>query len=219
MSRLCSKLFFKKIKLTLSIPVLQFLFLWWEMFRCPVPATAGSLNHKNVAGVQQQRAAVAKRNYFGQRRHCRRRTTTTVVTASLWLAAAAGASLDPVRAHFPWKPSAQAKGGHLPSVGENRHRHGLQKLDPALDALSAFELTLTPGPAAKAEALHEQREAELEDLGVGEPRVGHVAVHRVAAVKPVPRPRAPTDGLVVVHPLWVAEGEVVHGALAARHCA
>ncbi len=84
-----------------------------------------------------------------------------------------------------------------------------------------------PGAAragADRVALQPHREAELEHLGVGQARVGHVGLHDAVPSKPPTRPsasnaagaRAAGDRLVVLV-ARVAEGEVVHRALAGRH--
>ena len=65
-------------------------------------------------------------------------------------------------------------------------------------------------------ALQQDREPELQDLGVGQARVGHVGLHHGRSGIAVAGTAAPRDGLVVLV-AGVAEGEVVHGGLAARH--
>ena len=56
----------------------------------------------------------------------------------------------------------------------------------------------------------------LQDLGVGEARIGHMGMHGAGAIEIRSRAGAAADGFVVlVAP--VAEGEAVHGALGGGH--
>ena len=70
---------------------------------------------------------------------------------------------------------------------------------------------------ADGERFEEHRNAPLEDLGVGGQRVGHVGVDGVGALVVGSGAGAAADGFVVLVGALVAEGEVVHGALAGRH--
>ena len=63
----------------------------------------------------------------------------------------------------------------------------------------AAKTTRTARPLPDPEALHAHRIAILENLGVGDPGVGHVAVHRAGAMVPRAGAATPTQRLVV-HP-------------------
>ncbi len=69
--------------------------------------------------------------------------------------------------------------------------------------------------AADRERLEAHRKAPLEHLRIGQPRIGHVRLHRARAVEIGTGARAARDRLVVLVP-GVAEREVVHRALRGR---
>ena len=97
-------------------------------------------------------------------------------------------------------------------IREQRSRESRPELEPSHDAIAAAVPAGAARAAADRELAHQHRERALQDLRIGQPRVGHVGLYGVAAVEVRSRARAARDGLVVLQPL-VAEGQVVHGSL------
>ncbi len=69
---------------------------------------------------------------------------------------------------------------------------------------------------ADAQLFQPHGKALFQHFRIGHPGVGHVALHRIAAVKARPGPGAAADRLIVLEPV-VAPDEVVHRALRRRH--
>jgi hypothetical protein len=82
------------------------------------------------------------------------------------------------------------------------------------DAVAAPPTAGAARPAAQVEAPQHHWVAALQDLGVGDARVGHVRVDAAAAVPAGPRTGTARDCLVVPH-ARVAKREVVHAPLLA----
>ena len=101
-------------------------------------------------------------------------------------------------------------------AGEQRAIHPLAETDAAMRSVPALPLARAARATADMEILENHGEAEFEDLGIGQARVGHVGVHARRAVPARPGRRTGADRLVILI-LVVAEGEVVHGALRASH--
>jgi hypothetical protein len=74
----------------------------------------------------------------------------------------------------------------------------------------------TPRTAPQRKFFDQHRKAELQHLRIREPRIGHVGVNRIGAVKIRPSARAAANRFVVLIAL-VAEREIVHGSLRRRH--
>src|ERR1051325_7366752 len=100
-------------------------------------------------------------------------------------------------------------------LGQERDRYRLE------EGVLAGRPVATPAAAGAAragtqlESLEPHREALLQDLGVGDARVGHMGVDGVGAVLLWRRAAAAADRLVIAE-AGVAEDQVVHGALGAR---
>ncbi len=75
--------------------------------------------------------------------------------------------------------------------------------------------TRAAAAATDREAFNDNREARLQHFRIGQPGVGHVGMHRVAAVVVRSRAAAAANGLVILVAL-IAEGEVVHRPLRRR---
>ena len=72
--------------------------------------------------------------------------------------------------------------------------------------------TRPAGPAPYRKPLQPNRVPVLDDLRIGNARVGHVRMHRISTITLGRRPTPATDGLVVTE-LIVAEQHIVHRAL------
>src|SRR5262249_29522914 len=105
---------------------------------------------------------------------------------------------------------------HAAVAGQNRAVHLLEETDGAADAVAGVPLAAPARAFADVEILEHHRITELEHLRTGEPRVGHVRMHRVGAGEARTGRRAGADRLVVLV-LRVAEVEVVHAPLRAGH--
>ena len=97
-------------------------------------------------------------------------------------------------------------------IGEQGCGERGTKLQPPHDAIAAAVPSGATRAAADRELPHQHRELALEDLRIGQARVGHVSLHGVAAVEVRPRAGAAGDGLVVLQ-VRIPEGQVVHGSL------
>ena len=117
-----------------------------------------------------------------------------------------------VLAHLAWLASLEAEGSDDTTIRKHRDGEWRVEHDVSLDPVTATEAARTARATADRERLDGEREAELENLGVGEPRVGHVRVHRVTSVVVGTGARPPTDRFVVVDTSGVAKSKVVHGA-------
>ena len=131
-----------------------------------------------------------------------------------------------VDAHRTRLPTRHAKGRMHPPVGQHAGRHRFQKPHPPHPPVTACPATLAPRAAPNRVTLQTHRKAKLQDFRVGQARIGHVGLHHRRTRKPagglalrIPshaRPGATRDGFVILVG-GVAESEVVHGGLAARH--
>ena len=78
-----------------------------------------------------------------------------------------------------------------------------------------MKLAFAAGAQFDAVRINAHRVAKFKHFGVGQARVGHVALHNAGAVKRGPRAGAAGDGFVVLI-FVVAEGEVGHRSVRAR---
>src|SRR5262249_36517538 len=83
---------------------------------------------------------------------------------------------------------------HPAMAGKDRAFHPLEETDG-----TAYAVARVPSPAsarvfADVEVFEQHRIAEFQNLGIGEPRIGHVGVHRVGAGKARASRRAGADG-------------------------
>ena len=131
------------------------------------------------------------------------------------LNAAVGAQ-HAVAADLAGLAASHAEGAVGAAVGQDAGGHGFQEADAAQAAVTAAPAPCTARARADLVAVQAHREAELQHLGVGQARVGHVGLHHAGAGKALARAGAAGHCLVVLVAL-VAKGEVVHGALAGRH--
>ena len=69
--------------------------------------------------------------------------------------------------------------------------HALEEADDAARAVAARPFALAARAAADGELLDQHRIAQLQDLRIGEARVGHVHVHGGGAVEAGPAPAPP----------------------------
>src|SRR5204862_6017593 len=106
----------------------------------------------------------------------------------------------------------EPEGGDAAVIREQRSRESSPELEPPHDAIAAAVPAGAARAAADRELAHQHRERALQDLRIGQPRVGHVGLYGVAAVEVRSRSRAARAGLVVLQPL-VAEGQAVHGSM------
>ncbi len=120
---------------------------------------------------------------------------------------------DHVDARFTRFAARQPRGPGAPMIGDDGGVHGLQELDGAHEAIATRLRAGAATVASEREFPHQHREAFFENFRVRDPGVGHVGVHPAGAREARARARAAADGLVVAEAL-VAEGQVVHGALA-----
>ncbi len=96
-------------------------------------------------------------------------------------------------------------------LGQRGDCHGLVEPDTAQGAVTTGPL---PGPSAAApygELVELYGQSPLQHFGVREPRVGHVGLDDGRPWEPVAGAGSGGDGLVVLV-VFVAEGDVVHGA-------
>src|SRR5437016_1089264 len=69
-------------------------------------------------------------------------------------------------------------------VRKERNIHAFEKTDDPGDAVAACPFAFTARAAADLELLQDDRIAEFEDFGIGQPGVGHVGVNGAGAVEP-----------------------------------
>ena len=100
--------------------------------------------------------------------------------------------------------------------GQQRGLHRRQEADAPDSPVAAATRARAARAVADAERLHPHREPALQDLGIGQPRVGHVDLDGAGPIGGGGGAGPAADGLVVL-PVLVAEGEVVHRALAIGH--
>ncbi len=79
---------------------------------------------------------------------------------------------------------------HAAMAREDGAFHPIEKPDRAQDAVARVPLAASARARADVEIFEQHRIAELQHLGIGEPRVGHVGVHRVGAGEAGARRRA-----------------------------
>jgi hypothetical protein len=106
-----------------------------------------------------------------------------------------------------------AKRRYLTVVRENHRGHRCQKSNAPLGAVAAAMQAAASGTPADTKCLEAHREPPFQYFRVGEARVGHVGLNRVAAIEPGSGAGTATDGLVILK-FIIAEGEIVHGSLA-----
>src|SRR5438105_8657744 len=121
-------------------------------------------------------------------------------------------ALHPVAADLARRTACHAERRHAAVVGEHGSGHGFEKAYAPLAAVTAAISACAAAAAAHSEFFEAHRKTPLENLGIGEPRVGHVRLHHAGAVEIRTRTRATGNRLVILIG-FVAEGEVVHAAL------
>src|SRR6202790_1035044 len=126
--------------------------------------------------------------------------------------ARAADALHPVAADVARRTACHAERRHAAVVGEHGSGHGFEKAHAPLAAVAATISARAAAAATHSEFFQAHGKTPLENLGIGEPRVGHVRLHHAGAIEIRPRARATGDRLVILVG-FVAEGEVVHGAL------
>src|SRR5450830_120414 len=109
-----------------------------------------------------------------------------------------------------------AESAVLASVRQNAGGHGLQKFHAPHAAIAARPAPGAARALADLVTLKAHGKAELQHFGVGQARIGHVGLHHAGAVKTFTGAGAARDGFVILI-ARIAEGEVVHRALAGRH--
>src|SRR5690606_21942688 len=100
--------------------------------------------------------------------------------------------------------AAYSEGAHAAPAGKERAAHRLQEADHAPRAVATAPPAVAARTAADRELLEQHGVSELQDLGVGEPGVGHVHVDgggamEAAAVGFEAGGSAGTQRLVVLH--------------------
>src|SRR4029079_10517734 len=100
--------------------------------------------------------------------------------------------------------------------GQDGVFHFFQEPHGAAEAVAGVPLAFAARAFADVEVFQHHRIAELQNLRIGQPRVGHVGVHGVGAREARAGRRARADRLVILVRV-VAEVDVVHGALGAGH--
>ena len=131
-----------------------------------------------------------------------------------------------VDARRPRLATGQAERRMHPAIGQDARRHCLQETHPPHATVATCPAPGATRALADGIAVQAHRKAELQHLRVGQARVGHVRLHDAGAIEAArqrarrvehpARPAAARDGLVILV-ARVAEGEVVHGRLAAGH--
>src|SRR5258708_6057782 len=96
-----------------------------------------------------------------------------------------------------WARITVSPGCSASSGREAREWRRAEELDPRDDPVAAPVPARAAGTAADCELVEADRVAALEDLGIGEPRVGHVRVNGIGPDGGRGRARAAADRLVV----------------------
>src|SRR5215471_16438367 len=107
-----------------------------------------------------------------------------------------GGSVAPLQSlHLPTAPpypvfagltgfaSGKTKGPYAPVAGQDRVFHLLEKADGAADAAACMPLAAPARTDADMKVFEHHRIAKLQDLRIGQARIGHVRVHGVGAVE------------------------------------
>ena len=135
-------------------------------------------------------------------------------------------ALDPVHTDRAGLAAVDAERARDAAIRQDRRGHRLQKAHPPHAAVTPG---VAPGAARAAPdriAFKPHREAKFQHLGVGQARVRHMGLHHrraaeaavraAAGVEPQPGTGAAGNRFVVLM-AGVAEGEIVHRALAGGH--
>src|SRR6185312_997025 len=123
-----------------------------------------------------------------------------------------GEAMDPPLALRAIEPAGQTKWGDAAVIGEQGPGEGREKLQPPDGTVTAAMRAGTPRAFTHRELAQPHRKFSLENLRVGQARIGHVGLDRVAAVEVRPRAGAACNGFVVLNAL-IAECQVVHRSL------
>src|ERR1051326_6495167 len=124
---------------------------------------------------------------------------------------AAIAAPNPVLADLSWLAAGEPERPHPAMARQDGAIHFFQEPDGAAHAVARVPLPAPARSRPHVEILEQHRIAELQHLGIGQARVGHVGVDRVGAVEARPRRGARADRLVILI-FVVAEIEIVYGA-------
>jgi hypothetical protein len=132
----------------------------------------------------------------------------------------------PIDADLPRLSAGHAERAVLAAIGQDAGGHGLEETNTTDAAIAALPFACAAGTAADLVALQSHGEAELQYLGIGHSRVGHVHLDHAGAIETTDdasfaiqqrtRTAAARNGFVILV-ARVAKGEVVHRALAGRH--
>src|SRR5260221_7667108 len=172
----------------------------------PGRITAGSLLHHALRDP-------CRRSWYAVPAATRRLDDENVARGDLRLVgigqvrARAIGALDPVAPDVSGPAARHPVRRDSPMSREDRSRHRLEEAHAARGAVAAVPLALAGAALADRMLVDAHREAPLEHLGIGQARIGHVALHGIGAVEAVACPRAAGDRLVVLVAV-VAEGEV-----------
>src|SRR5205807_1075761 len=112
--------------------------------------------------------------------------------------ARAADALHPVAADVARRTACHAERRHAAVVGEHGSGHGFEKAHAPLTAVAATMSTRAAAAEAQPEFLETHWKTPLENLGIGEPGVGHVRLHHAGAVEIGTRARASGDRLVIL---------------------
>src|SRR5262249_10510629 len=103
-----------------------------------------------------------------------------------------------VVADLAWLAAVEAERRHLAMGREDRAIHRFAKTDGAAGAVAGVPASLAAGPFANVKVLKHHRKARLENFRIGQPRVGHVGVNAVSAVKPFAGGCAGANRLIIL---------------------
>src|SRR5580658_217047 len=92
-------------------------------------------------------------------------------------------ALHPILARRTALAAHQAEGPVAPAVAQNGGRHGLQEANPAQASIAAAPASGASGPRTNDVGLETHGESKLQDLRVGQARIGHVDLDHAGARK------------------------------------
>src|SRR5262245_65890129 len=90
---------------------------------------------------------------------------------------------DDVLSDLAGLPALKPEGAHPAMAGEDCAVHGSEEADLAMDSVAGMPAAPAAGTRADVEILQDHGKAQLENIRIGQPRIGRVGMDGIRAVE------------------------------------